>query len=195
MPMVRATNRESMRQYDARVNRDGCARLTPVTALREPADRVSDRAPTYWRVSALLGAAMSWLLAVFAFVIELTVAEGLWRVLVWIGIAILVLAPLPSILIAPPIRFRVHRWEVTDVAVHVRYGWLSRTDEIVPLSRVQTVDSTQGPLMRRFGLRTVTVRTASAHGAVEIACLDDAVARETVARLVAITAATPEDAT
>jgi len=156
---------------------------------------VSDRAPTYWRVSALIGAVLSWLLAVAALVVAVTVAEGAWRWLLWLGVAVLVLAPLPSILIAPPIRFRVHRWEVTDIAVHVRYGWLSRTDEIVPLSRVQTVDSTQGPLMRLFGLRTVTVRTASAHGAVEITCLDDAIARDTVERLVAITAATPEDAT
>ncbi len=167
----------------------------PVTTLREPDHRVSDRAPRYWRISALLGGCLSWLLAVAAIVVAVTVADGIWRLLLWAAVVILALAPLPSILIAPPIRFRVHRWEVTDIAVHVRYGWLSRTDEIVPLSRVQTVDSTQGPLMRLFGLRTVTVRTASAHGSVEIACLDDAVALETVMRLVAITSATAEDAT
>ncbi|MFT4286929.1 PH domain-containing protein [Nocardioides sp.] len=166
-----------------------------MTALREPAHRVSDRAPTYWRVSALISATFAWLLAVVALVLALAVAEGAWRWLSWLAVVLLIAVPLPAIVVAPPIRFRVHRWEVTDIAVHVRYGWLSRTDEIVPLSRVQTVDSTQGPLMRLFGLRTVTVQTASAHGAVEIACLDDAIAKDTVERLVAITAATPEDAT
>ena len=69
------------------------------------------------------------------------------------------------------------------------------TDEIVPLSRVQTVDSTQGALMRLFDLRTVTVKTASGAGTVAIACLDDTVAQQVVARLVTVTAATPEDAT
>jgi hypothetical protein len=49
--------------------------------------------------------------------------------------------------------------------------------------------------MRQFGLRTVKVSTASAAGTVLISCLDDAVARDVIAKLVAITAATPEDAT
>jgi membrane protein YdbS with pleckstrin-like domain len=49
--------------------------------------------------------------------------------------------------------------------------------------------------MRAFGLRTVTVQTASSAGTVAIACLDDTIAQQVVARLVAITAATPEDAT
>ncbi|MGH3350721.1 MAG: PH domain-containing protein, partial [Nocardioides sp.] len=101
----------------------------------------------------------------------------------------------PGLTFVPRIRFRIHRWEVTDIAVHVRHGWLTVVDEIVPLSRVQTVDSTQGPLMRHFGLRTVKVSTASSAGTVQIACLDDALALEVVAKLVAITAATPEDAT
>jgi membrane protein YdbS with pleckstrin-like domain len=168
--------------------------LTPL-ALREPSHRVSRRAPAYWRVSAALGAAAMWLGAVGLLVAALLVHAGWWTVLLWLGVVVLAAAPVPWLVVAPRIRFAVHRWEVTDIAVHVRHGWLSRTDEIVPLSRVQTVDSAQGPLMRVFGLRTVTVKTASSAGTLAIACLDDAVAQEVVARLVAITAATPEDAT
>jgi membrane protein YdbS with pleckstrin-like domain len=156
---------------------------------------VSQQAPAYWRVSAAIGAAFAWLGALALLVTAILVPGGWWTVLLWLGVVVLAVAPVPSLTVAPRIRYDVHRWEVTDIAVHVRYGWLSRTDEIVPLSRVQTVDSAQGPLMRAFGLRTVTVQTASRAGTVAIACLDDAVAQETVARLVAITAATPEDAT
>ncbi len=49
--------------------------------------------------------------------------------------------------------------------------------------------------MRAFKLRTVTVSTASKQDTVAIAFLDEDVAHATVARLVTITAATPEDAT
>lgn len=168
--------------------------LPPLT-LREPTQRVSQQAPAYWRVSAGIGAAFLWLGAVALLVTAVLVPGGWWSVLLWLGVVVLAVAPVPGLTVAPRIRYDVHRWEITDIAVHVRYGWLSRTDEIVPLSRVQTVDSTQGPLMRLFGLRTVTVQTASRAGTVAIACLDDAVAQGVVARLVAITAATPEDAT
>jgi uncharacterized protein len=167
----------------------------PVLSLREPSHRVSQRAPAYWRVHAAVGAAVMWLAAVALLVTVLLVPGGWWSALLWLGVVLLVIAPVPWLTVAPRIRFDVHRWEITDIAVHVRSGWLSRTDEIVPLSRVQTVDSAQGPLMRLFGLRTVTVQTASSVGTVAIACLDDRVAAQVVARLVAITAATPEDAT
>lgn len=167
----------------------------PPPALREPSHRVSERAPVYWRVAAALAAVLTWAGAIAVAVTALLVAGGWWTPLLWLAVVALVLWPLPSLTVAPRIRFAVHRWDVTDLAVHVRHGWLSRTDEIVPLSRVQTVDSTQGALMRLFGLRTVTVTTASGAGTVAIACLDDAVAQQVVARLVTVTAATPEDAT
>lgn len=166
-----------------------------VPSLREPGRQVSVRAPRFWRTLALIVAIPTWLVAIAVVVVGLVALDGGWR---WLSIAaavLLALAPLPWLTVVPRIRYRVHRWEITDIAVHVRSGWLGRADEIVPLSRVQTVDSTQGPLMRLFGLRTVTVSTASKAGTVAIAYLDEAVARETVARLVAITAATPEDAT
>jgi membrane protein YdbS with pleckstrin-like domain len=167
----------------------------PPPALREPSQRVSQRAPSYWRVTAAAGAALMWLSALGLLVAALFGTGGWWTAVLWVGVVVLAVAPVPWLAIAPRIRYDVHRWEVTDIAVHVRHGWISRTDEIVPLSRVQTVDSAQGPLMRAFGLRTVTVQTASRAGTVAIACLDDAVAQHVVARLVAITAATPEDAT
>ena len=168
--------------------------LLPLT-LREPSERVSLKATSYWRVQAAFTAILGWALALAALVAALVAPSGWWTALLWLAFVILLVVPLPGLTVAPRIRYDVHRWEVTDIAVHVRYGWISRTDEVVPLSRVQTVDSTRGPLMRLFGLRTVRVQTASRYGVVSIACLDDAVAEQVVARLVAITAATPEDAT
>jgi uncharacterized protein len=163
--------------------------------LREPAHQVSERAPAYWRTAEAIGAVIWLALAVGAIVTAVLVPEGFWTWILWLAAVVFILAPVPGLTFVPSIRFRIHRWEVTDIAVHVRHGWLTVVDEIVPLSRVQTVDSTQGPLMRRFGLRTVKVSTASSAGIVQIACLDDALALEVVAKLVAITAATPEDAT
>ncbi|HSI27626.1 MAG TPA: PH domain-containing protein [Aeromicrobium sp.] len=169
--------------------------MTTPQRLREPAHQVSERAPAYWRTSALVGSAF-WLLVITTLAVTGLVAPtGWWTWLLILAAVVVALAALLGIAFIPSLRFRIHRWEVTDIAVHVRHGWLTVVDEIVPLSRVQTVDSTQGPLMRRFGLRTVKVSTASAAGSVLISCLDDAVAREVVAQLVTITAATPEDAT
>lgn len=161
---------------------------TPV--LRAPSHQVSPRAIPFWTVSALIGDALLVIAATVAYVLVPDVPG-------WVGLVVLLLAVLAvvHVLAMPRIRFRVHRWEVSDTAVHTREGWVGRQSRIAPISRVQTVDSRQGALMRMFGLASITVTTASAAGPITIDCLDAEVAREVVARLTAITAATEDDAT
>ncbi|GAB3031695.1 membrane protein [Nocardioides flavus (ex Wang et al. 2016)] len=158
--------------------------------LRAPAHRVSPQAIGFWTVSALMGdavlvggAAVAWLVV--------PGAPG------WVGLVVLLLAvvAVAHVVLMPRIRYRVHRWEVTDTAVHTREGWIGRETRIAPISRVQTVDSRQGALMRMFGLASITVTTASAAGPITVDCLDAETAAHVVARLTAITAATEGDAT
>lgn len=161
---------------------------TPV--LREPAHQVSPRAVPFWTVSALIGDALLVLGALVAYLL----VPGVPR---WVGLVVLLVGVLAvaHVVLMPRIRFRVHRWEVTDTAVHTREGWIGRQSRIAPISRVQTVDSRQGALMRLFGLASITVTTASAAGPITVDCLDADTAREVVARLTAITASTEDDAT
>ena len=161
---------------------------TPV--LREPAHQVSPRAIPFWTVSALVGDAVLVIGATIAFFVIPDVPG-------WVGLIVLALAVAAAVHVVamPRIRFRVHRWEVTPTAVHTREGWISRESRIAPISRVQTVDSRQGALMRMFGLASITVTTASAAGPITISCLDADTARDVVAQLTAITSATAGDAT
>jgi membrane protein YdbS with pleckstrin-like domain len=161
---------------------------TPV--LRAPAHQVSPKAVAYWTVSALVGDAVIVVAALVAWLVVPDVPG-------WVGLLVLLVAVLATahVVLMPRIRFRVHRWEVTDTAVHTRSGWIGRESRIAPISRVQTVDSRQGALMRVFGLSSITVTTASAAGPITVDCLDEGTAREVVARLTAITAATRDDAT
>ena len=158
--------------------------------LREPAHRVSTRAITFWRVSALLGDAILVVAAVVAYVVVPDVPG--WTLLLVLLVAVGAVA---HVVLMPRIRYRVHRWEVTDTAVHTRSGWITRETRIAPISRVQTVDSRQGALMRLFGLASITVTTASAAGPITVDCLDADTARQVVARLTAITSAGEDDAT
>lgn len=163
---------------------------TPAYPLRVPAHRVSPRAVPYWRVSALLGDLVLWLL--------LSIGYAALPQRPWWATALFVLVvtgTLVHLVAMPAIRYRVHRWEVTPTAVHTREGWLSREERIAPLSRVQTVDSSQGALQRLFGLESITVTTASAAGPITIDCLDAPVARRVVADLTEITGASSGDAT
>lgn len=160
-------------------------------ALREPAKRVSPRAVTYWRTNALIWDTV-WCVALgvgyyFAFA-----DKPWWATALLVAV---VVAAVVHVTVMPTVRYRVHRWEVSDVAVHTREGWIGRETRIAPINRVQTVDFTQGALMRAFGLAALTVTTASAAGPITIAGLDAEETRELAARLTAITAADEGDAT
>ena len=84
---------------------------------------------------------------------------------------------LVSVVVEPVWRYRVHRWEITEDAVYTLEGWLSRTWRIVPVSRIQTVDTTRGPLQQLLGLASISVRTASHAGSTGIEHLDAATAQ------------------
>ncbi|SNY31338.1 hypothetical protein SAMN05421748_103541 [Paractinoplanes atraurantiacus] len=100
-----------------------------------------------------------------------------------------------NVVVMPGWRYRVHRWETTDDAVYALEGWLTKKWQIVPLSRIQSIDTESGPLQQMLGIATVKVTTASSEGKISIEGLDAGVARETVDRLREVTAATPGDAT
>ncbi|WP_426241640.1 PH domain-containing protein [Nocardioides sp. LHG3406-4] len=165
------------------------------TTLREPAHQVSPRAVPYWRLGAAIGALVLVALAVAAYVVLPMVLDDdrpWWATLL---LVVLVLVQVAYVAVMPSIRFRVHRWEVTGTAIHTRSGWINRETRIAPLSRVQTVDSQQGALMRFFKLSTLVVTTASAAGPLTIVGLDQEEAKRVVADLVAITGAGEGDAT
>lgn len=169
---------------------EGAGPTTGTPVLRAPAHRVSPRAIAYWRVSAAIGDAVLVAGALLAWLLIPDVPG-------WVGLVVLALAvgAVAHVVLMPRIRYRVHRWEVTETAVHTREGWIGRESRIAPISRVQTVDSRQGALMRLFGLASITVTTASAAGPITVDCLADDTARQVVAQLTAITAATEGDAT
>jgi membrane protein YdbS with pleckstrin-like domain len=159
------------------------------TRLREPSQRVSPRARLMW----LLTAALQGLVLLVVLAVVGPVRD--WVPLPWwaVGLAAVVVAA--YVMVVPQWRYLVHRWETTDTAVYTQTGWWARERRIAPMSRIQTVDYVEGAVARLFGLASVTVTTASAAGALEIAGLDQARARQLVDELTLKADAVEGDAT
>jgi hypothetical protein len=60
----------------------------------------------------------------------------------------------------PPRRYRRWGYALDADCLRIASGVLFRADTVVPLGRVQHIDVDQGPIMRRYGLATLTVHTA-----------------------------------
>ena len=61
----------------------------------------------------------------------------------------------------PELRWRRWRYEVRDEEIDLRHGTVRITRTLVPMLRVQHVDTTQGPLDQALKLATVVVHTAA----------------------------------
>lgn len=126
----------------------------------EPRDRLDPRAIRAWRLGSLLWAVVP-LGAVCAFCVFLW-TSGLVGPAVP-GIAALVSAAVAAFVVGVLPRIRYARWlyEVTDDEIDLREGVLIVRRTIVPLVRVQHVDTHQGPIMRMFGLAGVKIASAA----------------------------------
>ena len=157
--------------------------------LREPGNRVSRRAISYWTARA----AVSGVVVVLA---EIGPAAASGFPAAWLVAIAATAAVFGSYaLIMPRWRYRVHRWEVTGQALYTRTGWFSVHWRIAPISRIQTIDSHRSLGERIFGLANVTATTASAAGPVRIHGLDRELADRLLDQLAVATGQAPGDAT
>ena len=124
----------------------------------EPEQRLDPRAKLLWRLTGFMQAAP-------------ILAGGVFGSYALYGRAPLYLAALPAVFallasvllvfVLPPLLWRRWRYEIRPVEVDLQRGLLRVTRTLVPMARVQHVDTRRGPLQRRLGLSTVIFYTAA----------------------------------
>lgn len=127
-------------------------------------ERLDPRVVVYWLVSGVF----SWLVlaamaagAVFAFRDELF-GDWFWLFVTGasVGGTMLLWA-----LISPSLAYARWRFSVDDELMLMRYGIIYHEEKAIPISRLQHVDLTRGPIERLFGLATLVVFTAGTEAA------------------------------
>ena len=145
--------------------------------VRDPAWQVSRGAIGLWVTEGIIEAVVLALGAVAFLIFVPASAGGPVPFLRWALPILVILEGVVAIGVRPRLRYRVHRWEITDEAVYTLTGWLSRTWTLVPIARIQTVDVTRGVMQQLFGLASVAVLTASSEGTVRVPHLEADVAQ------------------
>jgi uncharacterized protein len=142
--------------------------------IAEPTRRL---APTAYGVWALRQAAF-WIVAtVVVLVATASVDVAVVRVLRWLPLVGLAL----GVTVVPMMRWRRWRWDIDPDALVLRHGTLTVRQTVVPMVRVQHVDTTSHLLEQVFDLATVEVHTAA--GSHKIPLLTDQQARELRSRI------------
>jgi uncharacterized protein len=135
-----------------------------VTPPPEPSNRLPSASRGYWRVS-LLGQ-LAPLVVVAMALGELADEVGIPG---WLPAALVVVLGAVAALVVPEVRWRRWRYEVREDEIDLRHGVFTVRRTLVPIRRVQHVDTESGPVQGGFDLATVSFHTAA--GATRIPAL------------------------
>jgi len=124
-----------------------------------PRNRISPKALSVWRIYGGIETLIA--LVVAGGVITLTVLFD-WPV--WIsvvaGVTAVILAYI-QIKLVPDVRWKRWRYEVREQEIELQRGIFIIKRTLVPMVRVQHVDTVQGPILKKYGLSTITISTAA----------------------------------
>lgn len=142
---------------------DGESRMTgsgelPV-ARPAPQERLDPRALTAWRISGLLSSLVTLALAGAVSWLLWYLDQPWW--LVALPLAVALVLGIVATWVAPSIQWRRWRYAVTERDIELQRGVIIITRTLIPIVRVQHVDTRQGPILRRFGLAGIAIATAA----------------------------------
>jgi membrane protein YdbS with pleckstrin-like domain len=120
----------------------------------EPSRRLSDYAPWVWRLHQVL----LWGALLVAGMFAAGPLDGTLALLVRV-------VPLVGLVagtaIVPALRWRRWRWDVSPEAIDIRHGTVTVRRTLIPMPRVQHVDTSSGLLEQQLGLASVEIHTAA----------------------------------
>lgn len=130
-------------------------------AAEETPRTLDRRALTLWRIYGTAQALAGTVIGAALGVPLLTRGAIGW--LGWgLGVVLLaVLLGLALVVIVPRLRWRRWRYALDTHEIFLQHGIFVLRRTLVPVVRVQNVDTVQGPLSRHLGLSSVTVSTAA----------------------------------
>jgi membrane protein YdbS with pleckstrin-like domain len=148
-------------------------------ALPEPQQRLPEAAVGLWRL--VLGL---WCLAIFAVSLALMPAADQIGVPIWLAPVVVVVAGIAAVVFIPRVRWQRWRYEVREDEIDLRSGLWTIRRTLVPIRRVQHVDTESGLLQTFYDLATVRFYTAA--GSSEIPALNRDEAEHVRSRIAAL---------
>lgn len=127
--------------------------------LGEPIQQISKKGLKVWRIHAMIQTVIVWLVLG-----GLSVCTYFFGWYEWLYVVFGVLAVVEavcSIIIFPNIRWRHWRYEVRDEEIDLKYGLFIIKRVLVPMVRVQHVNTVQGPILKHYHLAEISISTAA----------------------------------
>ncbi|RNF38566.1 PH domain-containing protein [Planococcus salinus] len=125
----------------------------------QPKNQISKKGLRVWRLYGIIQTTVLLLLAVGASILTYYLEGPGW--LYGIYAAIPILFGFLFIYLFPKIRWQRWRYEVREQEIELQHGLFIVKRTLVPMVRVQHVDTEQGPILRKYDLAEISISTAA----------------------------------
>lgn len=127
--------------------------------IGEPQKRISPKALKVWKIYGVFETLI--IAAVAAGAITLTVMFEWPQWIIAAAVAVLILFTYLFVFFIPTIKWKRWRYEVREQEIELQRGIFIVKRTLVPMVRVQHVDTVQGPILKKYELATITISTAA----------------------------------
>lgn len=124
-----------------------------------PINTIADDAIKAWKITAFAYMLILWGLTAAGFIVSIIMEFPLWYTV--IGILASGTCHYLFVNVLPYVRWRRWRYEIFEQEIYIQHGILIVSRTLVPMIRVQHVDTKQGPILKKYKLASVTISTAA----------------------------------
>lgn len=129
-------------------------------SIQEPNNKISSKTVKVYRMTNIIIDAITIILLGILLWAGYYFAWYRWvKVMLWGFIGLTPFLVIWSVIINPIIIQNYWRYGIDENFVRLRHGKFNQIDTIIPMTKIQYVEAEQGPILRRFGLYSLTIGT------------------------------------
>lgn len=133
--------------------------------IAAPQRQLSKDAVKVWIIRDTIGNLIGFIVLAVLFILDYKYSWPGW--IGWILLAITIVSVIGtvwSIKMEPILHYKNWRYDVNEEFLQLNSGIFNEKHELIPMTKIQSVATNQGPLLRKYGLYSISIKTmASSH--------------------------------
>lgn len=128
--------------------------------INEPSQQISHKAITVWRIKDTFKHLITLLILCTLLFLYYKFSWFYWiGIILYVMISFVFLMLIYDLTVHPIYLQRTWRYDINEHIIQLKYGFFHRHHIVIPMSRVEYVNTHQGPLLRKYRLSAITIGT------------------------------------
>lgn len=124
-----------------------------------PKLRIAKESVKVWLIREIISTVIGWMILGVLFYLDYNFSWKEW--IHWILIVITIFIAISTIIsfIRPFYLYKNWRYAIDEEFIQLKSGAFKEVHQLVPMTKIQAVETEQGPILRKYGLYAVSIET------------------------------------